>query len=318
MRQRTFPGSRLSLVFLILIALLPVLGLLLYNGYEQRRLAGLEAQLDALQLTQLTSMEYERLVDGARQLLVTLARADSLQKKDGPACGTLLADLHEQFPQYTNLGMVDISGDIICQAVPLADPVDVSGLSWFQQAVQRKEFASGDYQVSPATGKPIVVFGYPVLDPQGNLTGVVSAALDLTSLIQPTQADQLPHGAAISLIDRSGNVLVRYPDPDRISGTSIANTQLFTELQSRPAGTAEAEWLNGVPRLVGFVHLRGAEGIAVAVSIPTEVAYAEANRILELNLLWFVLISLATLGLAWVLSYRYFHAAGQQPGADHS
>jgi len=50
-----FPSLRVRLILLVLLAVIPALGLILYTGLEQRRLATEEIQETALRLARLVS-----------------------------------------------------------------------------------------------------------------------------------------------------------------------------------------------------------------------------------------------------------------------
>jgi hypothetical protein len=63
--------SRLQvcLVLLVLLAIVPVIGLVLYTASEQRQLAAVNAQETALRLVRLVSSGQEPWIEGAHQLL---------------------------------------------------------------------------------------------------------------------------------------------------------------------------------------------------------------------------------------------------------
>lgn len=74
MTRFSFASLRTRLLLLVLLAILPALGLILYTGLEQQRLAAAEVRREALRLTQLAASKHEELIGDARQLLLTLAR----------------------------------------------------------------------------------------------------------------------------------------------------------------------------------------------------------------------------------------------------
>jgi len=62
----SFASLRVRLLLLVLLAVIPALGLTLYTGLEQRRVAAAGAQEDALRLVRLVAREQEWLVADAR------------------------------------------------------------------------------------------------------------------------------------------------------------------------------------------------------------------------------------------------------------
>src|SRR3989304_5026318 len=68
MGRFSFSSLRIRLLLLVLLAVIPALGLILYTGLEQRRQAVVEAQKTAQRLIRLFSVEQERLVEGAHHI----------------------------------------------------------------------------------------------------------------------------------------------------------------------------------------------------------------------------------------------------------
>src|SRR3990172_188431 len=57
-------GLRLRLQILVLLAVLPAVGLILYTASDQRRVASREVQQNALRLAKVAAADHELLVDG--------------------------------------------------------------------------------------------------------------------------------------------------------------------------------------------------------------------------------------------------------------
>ncbi|HWQ13382.1 MAG TPA: HD domain-containing phosphohydrolase [Roseiflexaceae bacterium] len=301
---RPFSSLRARLILLVLLAMVPVLGLLLYTASEQRQLAIAETQQETLRLARLASSNQQRLIEGARQLLTTFARLPQVREGDPSACSALMADILEQHPIYANFGVAARNGGVRCSAVPLSSPVNVADRAYFQQALVTRAFAVGDYQIGRITGKATVNFGYPLLDAEGRVAAVVFAALDLAWLNQLAANSQLPAGATLTVIDRNGVILSRYPDPERWIGRSVREAPLVMAIVERHEGVTEAPGIDGVQRLYAFAPLgEGAPAghVFVSIGIPTEVAFADANRLLARNLAALGAIAALALAAAWLV-----------------
>src|SRR3990172_5159977 len=107
-----FSGLRFRLLMLVLLAVVPAFGLTLYTGWSQRRLAAEEAQANTLRLTRLAPTNLDRSMEGARQLLATLAGLPEVHALDSAACSALMANLLKQFHGYVNLGAAKPDGDV--------------------------------------------------------------------------------------------------------------------------------------------------------------------------------------------------------------
>ena len=287
---------RVRSVLVVLVAVLPALGLLLYTASAQRDEAVAEAQDDAAQLARLAAADQARLLDGTRQLLRVLTRLPEVRAPGGTACGTLLAALLVDNPLYANLGVIAPDGLLACSAVPTDGPVGLADRDYFRRALQTRDFAVGEYQIGRVSGKPTLNAGYPVLDDAGQIRGVVYAALDLAWLNQFVAQARLPPGAVLTVIDRRGTVLTRYPDPERWVGQSLAGTPVVGTVLSQGAGVAEAGDVGGT-HLYAFTPLSGAAPAADAyliVAVPKASAVAPADRVFRR--------SLARLGIAGVLA----------------
>ena len=65
---------RLRVLGLLILALLPVFGLMVFTASESRRRAMQETQNTALRLTELAASNQRQLIDGARDILIPLAQ----------------------------------------------------------------------------------------------------------------------------------------------------------------------------------------------------------------------------------------------------
>ena len=166
-----FASLRARLLWLVLMAILPAMGLVLYTGLEQRREAAAQAKDEALRLVRVASANQAQLIEGARQLLIALAELPEVRGGDPAACHALFNALLNQYSLYANLGVADPNGDVWCSAVPLTGRVNISDRVYFRRAQKTHGFAVGDYQIGRITGKATVNFGYPALDAWGDAPG---------------------------------------------------------------------------------------------------------------------------------------------------
>ena len=278
---------RHRLLLLVLLAVLPALALVLSTAWEQRRQAALGAQEDALRIARLASTQHERLVEGARSLLIGLAQLSDVQMHNARACSTLFADLQRRFPLYRNVGAIRPDGQIFCAAKPPGGTGNVSDREDFQQALQTREFAASGYRIDRA-GKPVLTVSYPAIDRGGSVWAVVFAELDLGWVPQLAMRASLPDRSVVSVIDSTGRVLARHPDMGDGSGKAATETAIVRAIRrGQTEGTLQATGLDRIGRLYAFTPLGGlADGqpVYVTVGIPRRAALAEADRLLFRNL----------------------------------
>ncbi|MDH4135190.1 MAG: cache domain-containing protein, partial [Anaerolineae bacterium] len=302
MPRFSFASLRFRLLLLVLLAVIPALGLTLYTNVELRRAAGADVKEEALRLARIAASDQEDTVKDTRQLLFALAQLSEVRGTDPSACFALF-ELLNQYPQYVLLGVVARDGDLFCSTLPISGSVNLADLSYFQRVLQMRDFAIGDYQNDPISGKATLDLGYPVLDEAGQVQAVVFASLDLTWLNQLAAEAQLPEGSTFTVIDRNGTILVRYPDPGIWVGQSVPEAPIVeTILAQRGEGTAEAYGVDGIPRLFAFTPLSGVPGgedVYVSIGIPAAIAFADANRVLARHLAGLGLVTVLALAAAW-------------------
>ena len=299
MRWRFVSSLRARLLLLVLVALIPARVLGIYATWEMRQAARTEALRDAMRLARITSTAGERLIEGTHQILTVLARLPEVRTQDGAACSRLFADLLKPYPHFSNLGAATSKGDVFCSAVPFEGVANIADRSYFRRAVERKSFSAGEYRIGRISGKAVVNFGYPVLVGAGQLAAVVYAGLDLSWLSRLLAEARLPDNSTITVVDAAGQVLARYPDPDRWVGRSFQEAPFVAAGMSQQGqGTIEGPGLDGTPRLYAFTPLLAGERERIAyvyVGIPSESAFAKVNQIDNRSLIGFGVVLLFAL-----------------------
>ena len=106
------------MVLLVLLAVLPAFGVILYAGTQERGRAAADARAEAERITGLVASSEDRLVAGVRDTLTALAETPEVRAAPSSACDTFLASLLPQHPQYATLGV--IAGLIVFERRDLA------------------------------------------------------------------------------------------------------------------------------------------------------------------------------------------------------
>ncbi len=303
MKQLASIRLRVRLLLLVLLAVVPCLALIIYNGIRERQAAADAAQQAALDTVQIISIEQDLLIGSTHQLLAGVARLPEVRGHDAAACSVTLSDLVQQYPSYAELVVADPDGNLWCSSVPVNQPINYADRVWFQAALRERDFVMGDYVIGRATHKPLAPFAYPVLDKTGAVQAVVSAGLDLGWLTQTITPADLPPGAELMVIDGEGTVLTRNLDPDRWMGRTISTPVISVVLAQGKAGVMESIDVDGVNRLYAFSPLGDKskpDSAYVTLGIPTAVAYAQVDRLLVQNVLAFSVVAGLALAVAWI------------------
>jgi serine phosphatase RsbU (regulator of sigma subunit) len=301
--MRGFISSlRFRLLVLVLLGGLPALGVILYTAAEQRRKAAEDIQQNALRVARLASAGQERMIEGARQVLMIMSHLPEVRGDDPQAATRLLANLLQQYPVYMNFGVIELDGQVFASGLAMPKDLNLADRTYFKRAIETRDFAMGEYQIGRITGKPAVNFGYPILDETGVVRRVVYAALNLAWLEKHAAQAELPEGGTLTVVDGRGTILVRWPEPERWRGESLRGQPIWQTIASEHQGTAQVRGIEGVPSLFAFTELRGAEGagfVSLNIGVPTKVAFAEPDRILRRNLLLLGAAGVLVVAAAW-------------------
>jgi HAMP domain-containing protein len=193
---------------------------------------------------------------------------------------------------------------VFCSAVPFEGVATIGDRTYFQQAIARRDFASGEYRIGRITGKAVINFGYPVFDGAGQVAAVVFAGLDLSWLSRLLAEARLPEDSTITVVDVSGQVLARYPDPEQWVGRSFPEAPFVkAALSQQDQGTVEGQGLDGTPRLYAFTPLLAGEQERIAyvyIGIPSDSAFAKVNQIDNWSLVGFGVVLVFALLATWI------------------
>ncbi len=331
MLRRFRPGLRARLYFLVLFAVFPALLLTVYGGWRSRRLVAGQVQKALWQIARSTAITQAEIEEDAHTVLMLLAQEAALWGDDVAACTATLQEWHRRFPRYANLILVERTGDLLCSAVPPAEPVNYADRAWFAAVFDRREFVSGGYVMGRITGRPLATYAYPLVDAGGEVRRILSAGLDLSWLQTLVAGVNLPADAVLTLVNERGLILARAPDGSEWIGRDIAATPLFRAVRTpaSPQGLFEAVDVDGVRRLWAVVpwhETMDLETSYVLVGIAVTAAYAAVDRWVGATLIALVLVAIAALLVArfggdlllWRRLDRLLAAARQVAGGDLS
>lgn len=293
-----------QLVLLVLLLVVPFIGLMVLSYVDQHGRASAQAQGEALRLARLIAGDQRRIIDDARLVLASIAALPEARGTDVAACNRRMVSLKEQLGSFQSLGVIDLSGVIVCSALPEALGVNVGDRTYVQRALATGAFAVGDYQIGRASRTANLNFGYPILSlhDQGAITAIAYGSLNLNVLNRYVAEAQIPSGSAITLFDSTGIVLARYPDADRWIGQRALGAPMVNALLTRLSeATIEAADVDGKRRLIAIVPLnRPNEEVTASlmVGIPADQTYAAIERDFQRNLLILLSVGVVALALA--------------------
>jgi PAS domain-containing protein len=216
-------------------------------------------------------------------------------------CSEALRELVEDSSIYANLGVSGPDGKVLCSGKPAASIVGLDALEWFHKLDSASGFSVGFDFSGGLSPEPSIVLVQPAAAAPGNGPGgrrYVFAVMQLGWLNELAESARLPPGSAISVTNRKGDAVARYPDPDKWVGKSRQPSHDLENLEA-PEGTRVTNGIDGVKRLYAYAKVRGKGSLVVNVGVDRDMLLEPANRALRDQLLALGAVALLAMLAAW-------------------
>jgi signal transduction histidine kinase/HAMP domain-containing protein len=292
------------LLVLVLVGMLPAISIQAYNEFDLRRARQIEVQNQAINLAKLAAEEQQQIVQGMHQVLIALSELPAIRAKKGDVCNEALVGLKSRFPAFLSFQITDTSGEPFCDTNIDRKPVNVSERAYFTEAMKTGAFTVGEYSIGLSIHRKVIQFVLPFYGDDGQIGGVIIAPLGLDWLADYVAHMSVPKGAALTVTDRNGTCLARYPDNDKCVGRKLSTPD--GDPRSGKNTTADIVGIDGIERIVGFSTLGpDSGGLLVSFGLDKAQAFAEIQRRTQRGVLLITLSALIVLGLT-LLGARQF------------
>ena len=165
---------------------------------------------------------------------------------------------------------------------------------FFQRSAAGEDFVAGGYVVGRAVGRPVVPFGMPARNSQGQISGVAFVSIDLAEMAKIVAANPLPMGSRVLITDRDGLVLAANPPEPQLLGKPVPGAVLQAAVKDRRTGIAEGSDASGAGRIYAFMPAGSAESspFYVALSADRKAVTAPVWKTFRLEVLMLTLVAL--------------------------
>ncbi len=288
------------LLLIVLLAIIPAVGLALYNGNAQRAIATQAAQEQTKRWADQTKMNQRELIGAAHQLLLALQDLPAIRSQGPVACQDLLAAV-KTYPFYANLGVINRAGEVTCSAAPVTAPIHLEEHPYLQALLRAQSAKSDDFELGSFGGKPTVNIALPLTNEQGATEGLIFAALDTAWFAVFAETEKLPANAMMLIISQDDTLATRVNGAD--AWTRLIQADPRAKILTRAENlSADVRDTDNVVRLYTLVpHQTSTSNIFIGVGIPTFAAYAHADNLLQNTLIVLSLVGLLTSIAAWGL-----------------
>lgn len=257
--EAVFPnrGRRVSLRYRLMG--LVALGMLLLMGERVGGILSDRAEkLDAIRqhvltLTDRGMSQYRETLAGVRGVLQALSLDPAIAATLPTACSRF-EHLIEIAPEVASLSVVNSDGLVVCSTTSAAWALDLSDREYIRIA-QRGLFSLSSVVRNYITNAPSIFAAQPMIDDNGDITGVLVARIELDLLFPLSVISDLDLDAAVMMIDPGGTVIMSYPDPDRSVGHDLSGSTLVSYMLGRSSGSITAAGPDGERRIYGFERL---------------------------------------------------------------
>jgi signal transduction histidine kinase len=301
--RHILPNLRTRLVAVIFLALLPAFVLVITIAAFERARAEESAKLESMALAQLLRTQYEEVISNTQRSLAWLAQLPEITGPDSNACTVRLQAFYKTSGQFLGLSVLQPDGTSHCMVVEGLTPgaTTSAGQLFLQRAVASGAFTVGDVQSGQLSAKPGLMLALPVLDANGNAKAIIEASLDIQAFSQRIANNQFYQYASLLLIDRTGTVVLRHPDPEQFVGRYVADTAIFQAARSSGEGWIQAPGLAGNQRLFAFTRFgpQANPDLYAYAGLTTDYIYSGVDRMMRLSLVGLAVIGLAALASAW-------------------
>jgi len=258
-------------ILIVVLALLPAVGVELYNEHARRTAQEAQFRADALHEARTLSAGLDRVVAGVRDTMIAVTALPAVRDGDA-ACGPLLHVLQQRFTSVGVLALVGSDSRLACDSDGDASAADLSERPSVRLARERRGFVTAGYVLGRVTRRPELAMGLPLDPDAGMRSPVLVMNVDLDWLKRQVGTRQHLPDPVVLVADSAGTTLVSLPGAT--VGQSIP-AQGLALMHTADSGVLDMTGPDGVRRLFGYVPLsRASNNLFVAVGFSDALAEA--------------------------------------------
>jgi len=197
---------RVTLLFWVTVALLPIALVSVLQGIERARLDAAEVHDRLIQSARAAASDEENLLTSAEQIARALSNLADVRGVTRN-CSTVLGDALVGVKYFANISRLDANGMNVCAALPASIGKSVAAQPVFERARGADGFVVSGQIMSVVLHRPVIAGMLPMRDRTGKFEGALAIALEIHWLDLMVRAHDLPPGAVVFVYDGSGNLL---------------------------------------------------------------------------------------------------------------
>ncbi len=244
------------LLQLLCFTLLPALLFFVWSNHAHQQHVIDQAEDSLLTFSQHLAEMQNQATRSTKFLLKQLSNTPQVQKADIPGCNQLFKQVLELNPMYGALHLVDTNGDIIASG-SARGPANFAHTKHFKDALQSKNFATGEFLLGVTLKVPVFTFSYPVRDHNGQVRGVLLTSYLLSRYEDTFKFTSFPKDSFIGIVDHKGRRLFHYPETPGLTVGSPINADTLQHIRSgSTSGLFTNRQSDGIIRISAYQQLR--------------------------------------------------------------
>ena len=296
-------------IFVALLAILPAMvinAVSVFSRYwEEVRAADERGE----RFVRFIALRQEQMTEVLETLLRTLERLREVRQVDTDAASALFRTLVANSPEYTNIFLLNNSGDILASALPDQEHNNFSGDLFLEKTLSNGAFSVSGVKTSLFSKEQTLYFAVPVNLENSEHPGVVAVALNLARFDELFTEFPLTEGASVYLLDGSGKLVAAYPQSGSVPPGKFLEDRLWSAVKKLPEISGQIAY-SGEDNSSGKVTFRklvipGSDSpyFYILYTQPSHAAYAHARLALDRDIAVFVVIAFLSLATAVGLSF---------------
>jgi PAS domain S-box-containing protein len=205
------PRLRSRMSSLIVLAFIPAFIGLAVDAYFSKNLAIDNARNSSREEVMFAAASQEKQIRSINDLLGSIASVASLAEIDKKSCSEQLHQLLKTINNFTNTGILDRDGNLICSAILAESDENYAQRRYFQEARSRNSLATSELLKGGISKQNVIVFSYPIYNKDKQFNGVTFAAFKDTQFASLPLSGKSNITARFAYFDRNGRFIASDP-----------------------------------------------------------------------------------------------------------
>ena len=216
---------RQNLLWIVFLALLPTVAVSIWQGAISLK-DSRDLVANRLRANTWSVAETKRTPFIIAQHALTFASQQPDIRDFGPQCSDMLGDALHGARGIVNFVRTDADGRARCSALPFTAGQDVSGASWWQEALHKRGLVLTRPQIGVISHRPVIIMVLPQWTASGSFDGTISAGISLEMLQSSLLRKAVKGSGALMVVNAQGIPVIQTGPVsfDRLADVAKAQT----------------------------------------------------------------------------------------------